>query len=317
MLRRKLKQRLPLIYEWYLHLKRKKLIKEIEKRKKTNPKKYPSIISMQYKKRIGHELNWNSLNTYTEKMQWEKLYNNDINKSVLADKYEVRKWVTEKIGKEYLIPLLGTWDNFEDIEFESLPEKFVLKTNHGSGTNVIVKEKDKLNKKIVKRKFDDWLKMDFGFISMERHYSKIKPKIIAEQYIETDYGELQDYKFLCFDGKPYYCWVDLGRYSNHTRNVYDLNWKLQPWSQEWYDTYKEDIPRPKNFEKMIEIAEVLSAGFAQVRVDLYNVDGKIFFGEMTFTNGGGYDRILPNEYDKMLGDLWKLPIQANKKFDSK
>ena len=155
--------------------------------------------------------------------------------------------------------------------------------------------------------FKDWLSTDFGYKSLELHYSGIAPKIIAEEYIETEYGELQDYKFLCFGGKPYFCWVDMGRYSNHTRNVYDLNWELQPWNQEAYAHYEKPIPRPENFEKMIEIATILSQGFSHVRVDLYNVNGKIYFGEMTFTNGGGFDRILPTEYDRKLGDLWQLP----------
>ena len=161
--------------------------------------------------------------------------------------------------------------------------------------------------KNTRRMFKDWLSTDFGYKSLELHYSGITPKILAEEYIETEYGELQDYKFLCFGGKPYYCWVDMGRYSNHTRNVYDLNWELQPWNQEAYAHYEKPIPRPENFEKMIEIATILAQSFSHVRVDLYNVNGKVYFGEMTFTNGGGYDRILPVEYDKKLGELWELP----------
>ena len=113
-------------------------------------------------------------------------------------------------------------------------------------------------------------------------------------------GELQDYKFLCFDGKPCFCWVDIGRYSNHTRNVYNMEWELQPWNQGTYAHYEKPIDKPKNFEKMIEVVEILASNFAHVRVDLYNVNGKIYFGEMTFTNGGGFDRILPVEYYIMI-----------------
>lgn len=307
MLRSKLKKFFPRLYEWYLHLQRRKCIANIKRRKKLSREEYRNEISKQYRQRIGRDVNWDNLVNYTEKMQWAKLYDNNPIKSSLTDKYEVRKWVEQKIGKEYLIDLLGVWNNFDEINFSKLPNKFVLKTNHGSGTNVIVKNKSHLNMKITKQKFKDWLDTDFGYKSLELHYSDIQPKIIAEAYIETDIGELQDYKFLCFDGQPYFCWVDMGRYSNHTRNVYNLDWELQPWNQETYANYEKPIEKPKNFEKMIEIVKILAKDFPHVRVDLYNVNGKIYFGEMTFTNGGGFDRIIPSEYDKMLGDLWTLP----------
>ncbi len=307
MIKKSLKKWFPNLYEWYMHLKRKRCIKDIKRRKKLNKNEYELEISKQYKQRIGHEINWNNLETYTEKMQWAKLYDNDPKKSELTDKFKVREWVAEKIGQEYLIGLLGVWNNFDEIDFSKLPDRFVLKTNHGSGTNVIVKDKRLLNNKITKRKFKDWLETDFGYKSFELHYSKIAPKIIAEEYIESEFGELQDYKFLCFNGQPYFCWVDMGRFSNHTRNVYNLDWELQPWNQETFSIYEKPIDKPKNFEKMVEIVKKLAQGFAHVRVDLYNVDGKIYFGEMTFTNGGGFDRIIPSRYDKMLGDLWTLP----------
>lgn len=306
MIKQKLKKFFPKLYEWYLHLQRRQCIAKIEKRKRLDKNEYKNEISKQYKKRIGHEINWNKLETYTEKMQWAKLYDDDPRKSELTDKYEVRKWVAKEIGEEYLIKLLGVWNSFDEIDFSKLPNKFVLKTNHGSGTNVIVKDKKLLDFKNIKQKFNDWLETDYGYKSLELHYSKISPKIIAEEYVETELGELQDYKFLCFDGIPYFCWVDMGRYTNHTRNVYNMNWELQPWNQETYAHYEKEIDRPKNFEKMVEIVKKLSKDFGHVRVDLYNVDGKIYFGEMTFTNGGGFDRIIPEKYDKMLGDLWKI-----------
>lgn len=312
MIKQTLKKLFPKLYEWYLHMQRRKVIAVIRKRKKLDKSAYEQEISKQYEQRIGHKLNWGCLETYTEKMQWAKLYDKDPRKSILTDKYAVRSWVAEKIGEEYLIKLLGVWDSFDEIDFAKLPDKFVLKTNHGSGTNVIVKDKKTLDFRETKRKFKDWFDTDFGYKSLELHYSNIKPKIIAEEYVETEMGELQDYKFLCFDGKPCFCWVDIGRYSNHTRNVYNMEWELQPWNQETYAHYEKPIDKPKNFEKMIEVVEILASNFAHVRVDLYNVNGKIYFGEMTFTNGGGFDRILPVEYDKMLGNLWTLPKSAEK-----
>ncbi len=298
-----LKKMFPKVFELYKHCRRVNTIHHIAKIKKLSIDEIANIVSERYLEKIGHPLNWESLNTYTEKMQWEKLYDNNPLKTEYADKLLVRNWIAKTIGQKYLIPLLGYWDSFDDIDFGMLPNRFVLKTNHGSGTNIIVKDKSLLDKKTAKMKFDDWMKIDFGYLSMELHYSNIKRRIIAEKYIESENGELEDYKFLCFDGVPYYCWVDMGRYSHHTRNVYDLNWNLQPWNQETYSHYDKPIPKPDNFEEMVSIAKILSKGFFHVRVDFYNVRGKTYFGEMTFSNGGAFDRIIPEEYDSMLGDL--------------
>ena len=303
----KLKKDFPILYDLYSHQKRKKKIKQIEKIKKLSFKQQIKILENLYEQRIGHKLDWGNLNTYTEKMQWEKVYDENPLKVKIADKYEVRDWVKEKIGEKYLIPLLGVYDSFDEIDFSKLPDSFVIKTNHGSGTNYIVKDKSSFDKRRAKLMFDDWMATDYGYnTGFELHYSKIKRKIIIEKYMETAEKELQDYKFLCFDGQPKFCWVDTGRYSHHTRNVYDMDWNLQPFTQERYELYKKPIPCPKNFNLMKEIACKLSNGFPHVRVDLYNIDGQIYFGEMTFTNGSGLDRIIPEKYDLMLGNLWNL-----------
>lgn len=302
-----LKKKFPYLYDVYEHLKRKNNIKRIEEIKRLPFEKQLLILEDMYEKRIGHKLDWNNLQTYTEKMQWEKVYHQDLLKVKLADKYAVRDWVADKIGDQYLIPLLGVYKSFDEIDFSKLPNQFVIKTNHGSGTNYIVKDKKSFNKKRARLMFKDWMATDYAYnTGFELHYSKIERRIIIEKYLVTPQNELQDYKFLCFDGEPKFCWVDMGRYSNHTRNVYNLEWQLQPWNQECYGIYKEPIPCPTNFDKMIDVAQMLSKGFAHVRVDLCNVEGNIYFGEMTFTNGSGLDRIIPEEYDKILGDMWKL-----------
>ena len=294
------------LYAWYEHYQRLKTIREIDRLKNLPLEEQVNILNRAYEQRIGHPICWDDLKCYTEKMQWEKLYHEDERKALLSDKYRVREWIGEKIGEEYLIPLLGAWDRFDDIPLDQLPRQFVLKTNHGSGTNIIVKDKAACDWRDIRRKMKDWMRMDFAYTTFfEMHYSRIPRKIIAEKYLETDRGELQDYKFLCFDGRPAFCWVDLGRYAHHTRTVFDMNWEKQPWSQ-IYGT-EDHIPKPENFEKMKEIAALLSQGFAHVRVDLYNVEGKIYFGEMTFTNGSGMDPIVPSEYDRVLGDMWHLP----------
>lgn len=302
-----LKKKFPYLYDVYEHLKRKNNIKRIEEIKRLPFEKQLLILEDMYEKRIGHKLDWNNLQTYTEKVQWEKVYHQDLLKVKLADKYAVRDWVADKIGDQYLIPLLGVYKSFDEIDFSKLPNQFVIKTNHGSGTNYIVKDKKSFNKKRARLMFKDWMATDYAYnTGFELHYSKIERRIIIEKYLVTPQNELQDYKFLCFDGEPKFCWVDMGRYSNHTRNVYNLEWQLQPWNQECYGIYKEPIPCPTNFDKMIDVAQMLSKGFAHVRVDLCNVEGNIYFGEMTFTNGSGLDRIIPEEYDKILGDMWKI-----------
>lgn len=277
---------------------------------------YPIKMKMKrdaklYYRNMHEKLNWNSLQTYNEKMQWEKMFNKDPRKVKLADKYRVREWVKDKIGEQYLIPLLGVWDSSREIDFSKLPNSFVLKTNCGTGDVVIVKDKAKLTAKEIRGiryKLNYFLHYDCGCNSFEMHYSRMKPKIICEELLEFPDTDVPDYKFLCFDGEPYFCWVDVGRYHNHKRNVYDLDWNLQDWNQKAYGNSDTEIDKPVNFDEMVNIARVLSKGFAHVRVDLYNINGKIYFGELTFTNGSGFEKISPREANLMLGELWKIDV---------
>lgn len=294
---------------FYFFLKKIKMLYLQFKIGKMTKEELMMYIGKLYKKHIGKEINWKYPKTYTEKIQYEKIYGNLESKVMLADKYLVREWVENKIGKEYLIDLLGIWKNAKDIDFDKLPNKFVLKTNCSSGDVIVVKDKGRLSNRDIKKykkKLNYFLKCKYGIDTGEFQYSEMDPVIIAEKYIDSREEDLPDYKFLCFNGKPYYCWVDIGRYHDHKRNVYNLNWELQAWNQEKYENTSYVIEKPKNFEKMIEIATKLSEGFAHVRVDLYNIEGQIFFGEMTFTNGSGFEPILPDEYDTMLGNKWKF-----------
>lgn len=266
-------------------------------------------IKVRYKKFTGLDLDWNNLARYTEKMQWYKLYSSTEEMKICADKYTVRKWVADKIGEEYLIPLLGVWDKPDEIPFERLPRQYVLKTSCGSGTNIIVKDNCLLNRKVIMKRISCWLNADYAYLNgFEMQYAACENKVIAEQYMDSPDGDLPDYKFLCFGGKPYYCWVDIGRYHEHKRNIYDLEWNLQKWNQSDYGNSQKPIKKPKNFEKMVEIVGILCKDFSHVRVDLYNIDGKILFGEMTFTNGSGFELIIPDEYNKKIGDLWNLKM---------
>lgn len=258
-------------------------------------------------KKTGQILNLYDPKTFNEKIQWLKLYDSTPIKTRLADKYLVRDWVKEKIGEEYLIPLLGVWDKFDDIDFDKLPDRFVLKCNHGCAYNIIVKDKSKFNKKEARKKINKWMKENFAYKhGLEIHYKDIIPKIIAESYIEDSNKELNDYKFLCFNGKPEFIWIDQGRFDDHRRNLYNTKWELQPFLITWKNTKKEILP-PENLEKMVELAKILSKDLNLVRVDFYNVDGKIYFGEMTFTSGSGTEEFIPSKYNRILGDMLELP----------
>ena len=264
-----------------------------------------------YYEKMGKHINWEDPKAYTEKMQLEKLFHNYPLKTMLADKYRVREWVAERIGEEYLVPLCGkgVFNSPYDIDFSSLPNSFVIKTNAGSGDAMVIKDKSKLSKKEIKRicaRMEYFQKFNFSWVGYELHYSDIDPKILVEQFIECEDDDLPDYKFLCFNGKPLFCWVDKGRFHNHKRNVYNMDWVLQDWNQRDYGNYDGIIEKPENFDEMVNIVEKLAKGFSHVRVDLYNVKGKIYFGEMTFTNGCGFEAIIPYEADLMLGNLWNL-----------
>ncbi len=274
----------------------------------TNPKDYPEILKKWYKKRTGKNLDLENPKTFNEKIQWLKLYDNSKLKTQLADKYLVREWIKNQIGEEYLIPILGVWDNFDEIDFDKLPQSFVLKANHGSHWNVIVKDKTKFNKNKAKNKFDKWMQRNYAFkAGLELQYQDIKPKIIAEKYMQDSNGELNDYKIICFNGEPKYVWVDCGRYTKErTKNIYDLNWNLQPFTMT-HPASKESIPKPENLDTMIALAKKLCHNFAFVRVDFYNIDGKIYFGEMTFTSMSGVDKFSPEKYDLEMGKMLELP----------
>lgn len=304
-LKKIIKSKCPKIYDSWIYFK---MTLRYYKKKNTKPENYGREIEKLYKKVTNQRLDLQCPRTYTEKIQWLKINELVPLRTQLADKVEVRKWIEEKIGNKYLIPVCGIYDNFDDINFSELPNKFVLKTNHAAGWNIIVDDKTKFDYKKAKKKINKWLKINYAFWSdFEMHYSPIQPKIIIEQFINDSNGELNDFKFLCFNGNVKYCWVDLNRHSNHKRNVYDLNWNLQPWNQYSYGNYLGEVSKPQNFDKMVEIAHILCQGFKHVRVDLYNVDGKIYFGEMTFTNGSGYEKITPESYNLMLGDM--IPIK--------
>ncbi len=234
---------------------------------------------------------------FGEKIQWLKLNGNLEKYTELVDKYLVRDYVEEKVDKSLLIPLLGVYNNSSEIDFDSLPEQFVIKINNGSGFNIIVKNKNEINKEQVCKKLNKWLKVDYYKIKKEPQYKYVNRKIIIEKYVANKEGKLLDYKFFCFNGEPKIVEVDFERFENHKMNFYDMNWNLLDLKKGKHDNYRGNVDKPENFEKMVEYAKKLSKDFDFVRVDLYNVDGTIYFGELTFTPAGGLTKFNPISED--------------------
>ncbi len=263
-----------------------------------------------FKVKMGYDLDLNNPQTFTEKLQWLKLYDRKPIYTTMVDKHDVKDYVANIIGKEYIIPTLGVYDKFEDIDFSKLPNQFVLKCTHDSGGLVIVKDKSKLDIEKAKKKINKCLKRNYYNFSREWPYKNVKPRIIAEKYMVDESGyELKDYKFFCFDGKAELMFIakDRGLRDEETKfNFYDMNFKLLPFTN-GHPNFKENIEKPKTFDKMKELAEVLSKNIPQVRIDFYDINGQIYFGEITFFHWSGLMPFKPSEWDKKLGDLIKLP----------
>jgi len=259
-----------------------------------------------YEEITGKFIDKHALKTFTEKMQYSKIYLSNEQKTRLTDKYLVRKWVEEKIGDRYLVPLLNVYDTPDDINFDKLPDSFVLKANHGCEMNLIVPDKRKLNQKQAVEQMWSWMNNNFAYYSFELHYKDIKPCIVAEEYIKEFEKESFDYKFFCFDGKVVLKWIDYDRLVDHKRILYTATGKRLPVEC----TYKspENFPYPSEaFGILQPIAEKLAEGFPHVRVDLYYTNKKVYFGELTFYSGSGYEFFNLDKYDFKLGSYFNLP----------
>lgn len=246
---------------------------------------------------------------FGEKIQWLKVYGNLEKYTNYVDKYLVRDYVKEKIGNKFLIDLLGVFDKPEEIDFKTLPNQFVIKLNTGSGFNIIIKDKNKIDIKKIIKKLHKWMRIDYSRIKKEPQYKNVKKKIIIEKFMADKNQELNDYKFFCFDGKVKFVEVDSDRFGNHTMDFFDEKWNLLQLKKGNHEN-SSTIPRkPQKFDKMINIAEELASEFQFVRVDLYNVDGNVYFGELTFTPAGGLTAFFPLKEDIRLARLIKLPIK--------
>ena len=272
---------------------------------------YPYYLRYRYRKLFGKKLDFNNPVTYTEKMQVAKLRRRNPLLTELTDKILARNWVESRIGAQYLIPILGgPYTDPDMIDFSALPDKFVIKTNHGSGTNIIVKDKSQIDEDEIKKRLKKYLKCNFAYYSFELQYKDIDPMIYIEKYMLPEGAtDLPDYKFFCFNGKVFCLYVMINTFPDHhaaNLGIFDRDFTLLEYYREDFKTISHQLEKPENYGEMLEIAETLSKGFSHVRVDLYNINGKIYFGEMTFTTGGGLFKHEPEKFDRILGDCWDI-----------
>ena len=274
-----------------------------------------TYLSLRFRFRMGYWMDFNSPKTFNEKLQWIKLYDRKPEYTSMVDKILVKDYVATLIGKEFVIPTIGVWDKPEDIDWENLPQKFVLKTNHGGGNTgvVICKDKAKLDRKMAVVKLNKSLKTSIYNTMREWPYKNINRKVFAEQYmIDTKAGELKDYKFFCFDGKVKAMFIASERQIRKEPffDFFDENFQHLKIKQGHPNS--EVLPeKPACFEKMKELASILSKGIPHVRVDFYEVDGRVYFGELTFFHFGGIVPFVPNEWDRFFGDMIILPKQIS------
>lgn len=267
-------------------------------------------LKKRFHAKLGTDLNLENPQSFNEKLQWLKLYDRNSAYTPMVDKYAVRDYISQKIGEEYLIPLVGgPWRSFEEIDFDALPDQFVLKCTHDSGGIVICKDKKTLNKKQAKRNIEKALKRNYFLPCREWPYKNVIPQIIAEKMMVDESGiELKDYKFMCFGGEIKCTFVCTDRFSTEGLHVtfFDREWNVMPFTRH-YPAKKDGVPKPAAYERMIALAEVLSKDIPFVRVDFYDINGLVYFGELTFYPGSGFEEFTPEEWDYRLGQWIDLP----------
>lgn len=246
--------------------------------------------------RTGKSINFKNPKTFNEKINWIKLYDRRPIMTKLADKYAVREYVKEKLGEKYLIPLLWSGKNPEDIPFDELPNSFVIKTNHASGTNIIVKNKSELNREEAIKQLKSWLSKNYYYPKREWAYKEIDRKVVVEEFIGPKNKVPEDYKLFVINEKVVLIQVDHDRDVKHTRSLYDPKWNKLNYTLE-FEKSEIVLDKPNKLDELIYCAEILGEGFSQVRIDFYIVDDQLYFGEITFYHGAGFERFIPNDYE--------------------
>lgn len=262
-----------------------------------------TAIKIKYRLEMKKKLNLKEPKTFNEKLNWIKLYYRKPVMTTMVDKYEVKKYVSDIIGSEYVIPSIAIYDKWDDIDFDLLKAPFVLKTTHSSGVIAVVKDKGAFDFEATKKMFNKSLKQNYFYSCREWPYKNVKPRIVVEQFVkDSKEDNLPVYKFFCFNGEPYLVQtIKNDKTSYETIDYFDMDWKFLNLKQN-FENSEVPLSKPSNFEEMKELAAKLSKGFPFVRVDLYSVDGRIYFSEFTFFSDAGYQRFYPDEWDLILGE---------------
>lgn len=268
-------------------------------------------LKLLFKANLGYPLDLENPQTFNEKLNWIKLYDRKPIYTTMVDKYEAKRYVASIIGEEYIIPTLGVWDRFEDIDFDALPDQFVLKCTHDSGGLVICRDKSKLDIEAARKKINRSLRTNYYLLGREWPYKDVRPRIIAEKYMTDNGSDLRDYKFFTFDGEPQFMYVSEGMDNHETAKVsfYSLDGELLPFHRIDYKPFDEVIELPNGYENMLAVCRAITEKIAAsfVRIDLYCISGTTYFSEITFAPCGGFVPFDPKEWDKRLGDLVKVP----------
>ncbi len=267
------------------------------------------VLNNLYYYKFKQNIDWSYPKTFNEKMQWLKLYDRNPIYSTMVDKYEVKNYVASIIGEEYIIPTIGVYDSFNEIDFKKMPNKFVIKCTHDSGGLVICHDKSKFNKRKAKKKIEKSLKTNYYYKSREWPYKNVKPRIIVEKYIEDKHiKELRDYKFFCFNGKPKIMYIsDNSHRDNQHCCFFDINYNKLNIKRKDYKEFEQNIEKPHNFNKMIEFSKKLSKNIPHVRVDWYEINNKLYFGELTFYTCSGFIPFETEEWNYKMGEMLELP----------
>lgn len=267
-------------------------------------------ISVLWKMVMGYELDWEHPKTYNEKLQWLKLYDRKPIYTTMVDKYRAKQWIADRIGEQYVIPTLAVYNSVDEIDLYKLPDQFVLKCNHDSGSVAICRDKSTFDLEAAKRKLGDALKKNFYWEEREWPYKNVKRCVFAEKYLEVDEGkDLSDYKLFTFNGEPKFCYITSGRDSatGLKEDFFDMNGNLLVLNQKGFRNAEITPLLPANYDKMIELSRRIAVGTSHLRVDYYEINGRLFIGELTFFDGGGFVPFYPDEWNRTAGDWIKIP----------
>ena len=269
-------------------------------------------IACRYRLQMGYWMDLDNPKTYTEKLQWLKLYNRRPEYTQMVDKYEVKKYIAQTIGEQYVTPTLAVYDNSSQIQWDQLPQQFVMKTTNGGGGNnvYICHDKTKIDKAAVSRMMDESMKYDIYRNFGEWPYKDVKPRILVEKLLESKDGDIRDYKFYCFNGETKLVLVASNRFTTHNYDYFDMDFNHLDITSRCGSHASNPIEKPANFELMKKLVSQIAKDMPHVRVDMYNCDGQIYFGELTFFDSSGYDDLQSEEWNRRLGDWIVLPTKT-------